>query len=216
MKMGAYLSGSSIIRCTSNVRRVTLRMEATTGGPIVRFGTKWPSITSRCSMVAPPRSTCAICSPKRAKSAARMEGNISGICRKSPILACPSATRLASAIARGAQPQKQDKSRAKKQGEQPERYADARTTAGLQVVQLIKRLVLASNLRGDLNRLIAGDKTIHQICGDPPLVAVFEDESAVGGGAARQIRAELDPYFTEPFSHGADSRAVHRNQPGLQ
>src|ERR1700728_1520716 len=55
-------------------------MEATTGGPMVRFWTKWPSITSRCSMVAPPRSTCAICSPNRAKSAARIDGTISTIC----------------------------------------------------------------------------------------------------------------------------------------
>src|ERR1035438_8692103 len=53
---------------------------------IVRLGTKWPSITSRCSMVAPPRSTWAICSPRRAKSAARIDGRISIICGISPIL----------------------------------------------------------------------------------------------------------------------------------
>src|SRR5271169_6436490 len=55
-------------------------MDSTTGGPIVRLGTKWPSITSRWSMVAPPRSTRAISSARRAKSAERIEGTISIMC----------------------------------------------------------------------------------------------------------------------------------------
>src|ERR1051326_6907276 len=52
-------------------------MDSTTGGPIVRLGTKWPSITSRCRMAAPPRSTRAISSASRAKFADRTEGTIS-------------------------------------------------------------------------------------------------------------------------------------------
>src|ERR1044071_6624454 len=51
-----------------------------TGGPMVRLGTKWPSIPSRCNNLAPPRSTRAISSAKRAKSADRIDGTISGIC----------------------------------------------------------------------------------------------------------------------------------------
>src|SRR3954463_9606737 len=52
-------------------------MDSTTGGPIVRLGTKWPSMTSRCRREAPPRSTRAISSARRAKSADRIEGTIS-------------------------------------------------------------------------------------------------------------------------------------------
>src|ERR1035438_3619646 len=68
------------MRWTSRCRRVVLRTDSTTGGPIVRLSTKWPSMTSRCSMVAPPRSTRAISSAKRAKSADRIDGTISIIC----------------------------------------------------------------------------------------------------------------------------------------
>src|SRR5690348_16191041 len=55
-------------------------MEATTGGPMVKLGTKWPSITSRWSMETPARSTRAISSASRAKSADRIDGIISIIC----------------------------------------------------------------------------------------------------------------------------------------
>src|SRR4051794_18762468 len=55
-------------------------MDSTTGGPMVRLGTKWPSMTSRCRREAPPRSTRAISSASRAKSADRIEGTISIIC----------------------------------------------------------------------------------------------------------------------------------------
>src|SRR3982751_3184178 len=44
---------------------------------MVRLGTKCPSLTSRCSREAPPLSTRAISSARRAKSADRMEGTIS-------------------------------------------------------------------------------------------------------------------------------------------
>src|SRR3954452_12863600 len=49
---------------------------STTGSPIVRFGTKWPSITSTCNQSAP--FTAAASSASRAKSAARIDGAISG------------------------------------------------------------------------------------------------------------------------------------------
>src|SRR5437868_157501 len=68
------------MRWTSRWSRVFLRMDSTTGGPIVRLGTKWPSMTSRCRREAPPRSTRAISSARRAKSADKMEGTISIIC----------------------------------------------------------------------------------------------------------------------------------------
>src|SRR5271157_1335410 len=44
---------------------------------MVKLGTKWPSITSRWSILAPPRSTRAMSSARRAKSADRIEGTIS-------------------------------------------------------------------------------------------------------------------------------------------
>ncbi len=54
------------------------RMAATTGGPIVRLGTKCPSITSTCSQSASER-TRSISAPRAAKSADRMEGAIRSI-----------------------------------------------------------------------------------------------------------------------------------------
>src|ERR1035437_9793371 len=55
-------------------------MDSTTGGPMVILGTKWPSMTSTCSMVAPAGSTRATSSARRAKSADRIDGTISIIC----------------------------------------------------------------------------------------------------------------------------------------
>ena len=52
------------------------RKARTAGGPKVRFGTKWPSITSTWIQSAPWRSTAAISAPKLAKSAERIEGAI--------------------------------------------------------------------------------------------------------------------------------------------
>src|SRR5215471_20949453 len=46
----------------------------TTAGPIVRLGTKWPSMTSRWMAPAPPFSTERTASSRRAKLAERMEG----------------------------------------------------------------------------------------------------------------------------------------------
>src|SRR5579863_8523044 len=53
---------------------MVFRSEATTGGPIVRFGTKCPSITSRCSTVPPPSMAADASAPSCAKLAERMDG----------------------------------------------------------------------------------------------------------------------------------------------
>src|ERR1051325_1456334 len=73
-KAGMYWSGFSIIRWQSIGRFVAFLKLATTGGPIVIFGTKCPSITSTCSTVAPPSATAWIWSARWAKSADNMEG----------------------------------------------------------------------------------------------------------------------------------------------
>src|SRR5690242_19102265 len=51
-------------------------MEATTAGPIVRFGTKWPSMTSICSRSAQASAASFTCSPRRSNRADRIEGAI--------------------------------------------------------------------------------------------------------------------------------------------
>src|SRR5271169_6071551 len=73
-KAGMNSSGFSIIRWQSSGTSTTLRNEATTGGPMVKFGTKWPSITSQWMTVAPPRTAASAASPKWAKSADNMDG----------------------------------------------------------------------------------------------------------------------------------------------
>src|SRR6476619_1451460 len=55
---------------------VLLSNASTTGSPMVRLGTKWLSITSTCNQSAPV--TAAASSPSSAKSAARIDGAISG------------------------------------------------------------------------------------------------------------------------------------------
>src|SRR5262245_5028918 len=67
--------GLSTIRWQSRCRSVRLRSDFTTGGPMVRLGTKWPSITStwRRSASAATRSTS---SASWAKSADRIDGAI--------------------------------------------------------------------------------------------------------------------------------------------
>src|SRR3990167_2742039 len=64
------------MRWTSRGSRARLRRDSMTGGPMVRFGTKWPSITSTWSRSAPAASTRAMASPSAAKSAERMLGAI--------------------------------------------------------------------------------------------------------------------------------------------
>ena len=71
-------SAGAIIRWTSRAVRACGRSAATTSGPRVMLGTKWPSITSTCTQSAPAASTAATSSPSRAKSAERIEGTIAG------------------------------------------------------------------------------------------------------------------------------------------
>src|SRR5437773_10143241 len=66
------------MRCTSRGKSVVLSIDSTTAGPIVMFGTKWPSITSRWSRRAPPSVAAAIWSAKCAKSAERIDGARAG------------------------------------------------------------------------------------------------------------------------------------------
>ena len=49
-------------------------MAAMTGGPKVMLGTKWPSMTSRCTQSMPARSMASISSLMREKSQLSMEG----------------------------------------------------------------------------------------------------------------------------------------------
>src|ERR1700730_8322654 len=53
---------------------MALRSDLTTGGPMVIFGTKWPSITSTCSNV-PPASSAVLASTA---SCAKFADNIDG------------------------------------------------------------------------------------------------------------------------------------------
>jgi hypothetical protein len=78
MNAGMNLSGSSIIKWQSSGTSTALRKEATTGGPMVIFGTKWPSMTSTCNRLPPPSIACLACAAKREKSAESTEGAICG------------------------------------------------------------------------------------------------------------------------------------------
>src|SRR6266487_4114719 len=63
--------------------------DATTSGPIVIFGTKWPSITSTCSTVPPPSSAAFASSARRAKFAERIDGASSTVMGGGPLLRFP-------------------------------------------------------------------------------------------------------------------------------
>src|SRR5204863_5777213 len=79
----ASMKGSTgeIIRWTSSGFCVCGLRAFTTAGPIVRFGTKWPSITSTWIQSAPAESIARTSSPSRAKSAERIEGEMrTGCC----------------------------------------------------------------------------------------------------------------------------------------
>ena len=65
-------AGSLIIRCASNGSAVTRRSASTVLGPNVRFGTKWPSMTSRWIRSAPARSMRRTARARLARSASRM------------------------------------------------------------------------------------------------------------------------------------------------
>ena len=77
-KASRKLSTGEIIRWTSNGLALCGRSAFTTAGPIVRLGTKWPSITSIWIQSAPAASIARTSSPSRAKSADRIEGEMSG------------------------------------------------------------------------------------------------------------------------------------------
>src|SRR5690242_1898687 len=74
-----YSCGLVIIRWASMGRRVQRRTAATTIGPMVMLGTKWPSMTSTWMRWPPPASASRTCSPRRVKSADRMDGTIAAI-----------------------------------------------------------------------------------------------------------------------------------------
>ena len=67
-------SQGAIIRCTSKVFFECGLSACTTSGPMVMFGTKWPSITSTWIQSQPAASMARTSSPSRAKSAERMDG----------------------------------------------------------------------------------------------------------------------------------------------
>src|ERR1700732_367159 len=74
-KAGINSSGLSIIKWQSKITSgIAARSDLTTGGPMVIFGTKWPSITSTCSNV-PPASNAALASTA---SCAKFADNIEG------------------------------------------------------------------------------------------------------------------------------------------
>jgi hypothetical protein len=67
-----------IIRCASKVGLSpnALRSLAITGGPNVRFGTKFPSITSRWSQFNPASTALLQAFPRSARSAVSTDGAI--------------------------------------------------------------------------------------------------------------------------------------------
>src|SRR5260370_10858750 len=70
------------------------RKEATTSGPIVRFGTKWPSITSQWITVPPPSSAALASSASRAKFADSIEGASSMVMGSGPLLPFPQGKEI--------------------------------------------------------------------------------------------------------------------------
>ena len=76
-KASTYRPGFSTIRWTSRNRSVCLRMDSTTGTPMVMLGTNMPSITSTWSQSA--EDTRRISRSRLQKSADKMEGAILSI-----------------------------------------------------------------------------------------------------------------------------------------
>src|SRR5882762_9280369 len=94
-------SGFSIIRWQSRMALGSaFRSDATTKGPIVRFGTKWPSITSQCSTVPPPSRAAFASSHSRAKFAERIEGASSMVMDSGPFLPFLGEKRLYAEVLR--------------------------------------------------------------------------------------------------------------------
>eukprot|EP01139_Manchomonas_bermudensis_P016790 Amastigsp_a514324_96.p3 type:complete len:175 gc:universal Amastigsp_a514324_96:545-21(-) len=74
-KSAIQAPGSVTMRWQSrNAAGACARRDLITGGPMVRFATKCPSITSQCSQSAPAASTRSDSAPSVAKLAARSDG----------------------------------------------------------------------------------------------------------------------------------------------
>src|SRR6202166_1124284 len=74
-KAGINSSGRSIIKWQSKITSgIAARSDLTTGGPMVIFGTKWPSITSTCSNVPPASSAVSASTASCAKFADNIDG----------------------------------------------------------------------------------------------------------------------------------------------
>mmetsp|Transcript_24408 Transcript_24408/g.33909 ORF Transcript_24408/g.33909 Transcript_24408/m.33909 type:complete len:202 (+) Transcript_24408:580-1185(+) len=78
-KSGSHCPGLETIRWQSKHALVYLRTAAITGAPIVRFGTKWPSITSMCSQSAPSLTISWHSNPSLAKSEDRTLGQMAAL-----------------------------------------------------------------------------------------------------------------------------------------
>src|SRR5215210_5740652 len=74
MNWGIRLSGLVIWRWASMGRSTAAASEAATAGPTVRLGTRWLSITSKWTRLAPPPLALRTSSARFAKSAASIEG----------------------------------------------------------------------------------------------------------------------------------------------
>src|ERR1051325_9613829 len=111
MKRGMCGSGRSTMRCTSKNFGDRGRIACTTTGPMVMFGTKWPSITSTWIQSAPARVTASTSSPSRLKSADRIDGATSAMAGRRyppppppPTQLVPAAQQLAGEKIAGGEP----------------------------------------------------------------------------------------------------------------
>mmetsp|Transcript_32226 Transcript_32226/g.96213 ORF Transcript_32226/g.96213 Transcript_32226/m.96213 type:complete len:233 (-) Transcript_32226:65-763(-) len=75
-KSVTHCLGWLTIRWQSNTAAECLRRHLMMGAPMVRLGTKWPSMTSRCSQSAPSSSIRLDSSASRAKSDDSMDGHM--------------------------------------------------------------------------------------------------------------------------------------------
>src|SRR4051812_5554801 len=75
--------------------------------PKLMFGTKWPSITSRCSAVTPAASTAFTSRSKWAKSLAKIDGNTAGAAARSRAFNSSRRNRIAIQLPEGATKQRE-------------------------------------------------------------------------------------------------------------
>mmetsp|Transcript_5647 Transcript_5647/g.7520 ORF Transcript_5647/g.7520 Transcript_5647/m.7520 type:complete len:323 (+) Transcript_5647:266-1234(+) len=78
-KSGSHCAGLDTMRWQSKHALVYFRTAAITGAPMVRFGTKWPSITSMCSQSAPNLIISWHSEPSLAKSEDRTLGQMAAL-----------------------------------------------------------------------------------------------------------------------------------------